>query len=413
MLGGPAGIGHAAEAEPAPISLFSAAPAPAIFTESQLAFVQSWIREKVPECPAEVAAAVGTLFLAELKQQRPEMVDRLLAPDFPTRTFEPALLRLIGEQLTAGSQSVLRSEIARRRVQAVLALEPAAAATAARDAADLVTRLQGVSASSHRRLTEGRMDDEELQLQLRKLRQPKDAAASSAAPTKPRELTASDLVSEFTRANQAGNAALRLQALTVEGRVRTAAGEEQQLFVYKMRPNRVRLVVRQAGATIYVMAFDGSRFWQQVPGGPVQELTAAAVGQRRYLAEFLDPLFGEQNAVFDLREPIAGQAFTRIGVRRADGTSYVTRLDPATYRQIGRESDDGSIARYSDFRDVAGVTFAFHEEVADKDGHTGVFDVTRITPNPGLIQAFFDPAPAGRPDFFELEKIIGPAAKTP
>ena len=75
----------------------------------------------------------------------------------------------------------------------------------------------------------------------------------------PKVLTAAEIVSEFARRNQDGSALQRLEALTIEGRIRTAAGEEQQLFLYKMRPDRFRLVVRAGGTTRFILAFDGRR----------------------------------------------------------------------------------------------------------------------------------------------------------
>ena len=41
------------------------------FSSSQVAFVQSWIRQQAPECPLELSAAVAQGFLEELSLIQP------------------------------------------------------------------------------------------------------------------------------------------------------------------------------------------------------------------------------------------------------------------------------------------------------------------------------------------------------
>jgi hypothetical protein len=173
-----------------------------------------------------------------------------------------------------------------------------------------------------------------------------------------------------------------------------------------MRPDRFRMVLRQGGFTRYIMAAEGDRFWQQLPGQTPQIASARNVGERRYLQEFSDPLFVREGFAFE-RLPDGeeeGQAFYRIAVRRPDGSRYVARIDLKDYHQIGRENPDKSVARYSDFRDVAGVTLAFREDVTDAAGKKAQLVISRITPNPGLIASFFLPRPLQVPDLFAAEK---------
>ena len=65
--------------------------------------------------------------------------------------------------------------------------------------------------------------------------------------------------------------------------------------------------------------------------------------------------------------------------------------------------------RFFDFREIAGVTFAFKEEVTERGGQKGMLEVTRGTPNPGLVQAFFEPSPQGEQGFFEFERMLARA----
>src|SRR5262245_53771678 len=78
------------------------------FSEVQLAYVQSWIKDKVRDCPASVLAPAATKFLEELQRSHPGAIAQLQTPDFPTRDYESMLLRNIGAQLGAPAQATLR-----------------------------------------------------------------------------------------------------------------------------------------------------------------------------------------------------------------------------------------------------------------------------------------------------------------
>ena len=61
---------------------------------------------------------------------------------------------------------------------------------------------------------------------------------------------------------------------------------------------------------------------------------------------------------------------------------------------------------------MAGVTFAFHEEATDKEGRKGAIEVTRISPNPGLIEDLFEPPALGDQSYFVLEQFLAQSAST-
>jgi hypothetical protein len=169
--------------------------------------------------------------------------------------------------------------------------------------------------------------------------------------------------------------------------------------------------VGTGGVVRFVQAGDGEQFWQQVPGSPIQTISRTKMGSRRYLAEFVDPLFWAEGYAFE-RLPDGGSGnarFFRIRVRRSDDSTYVARIDAQSYRQIGREEADGSIVSFSDFREVSGVTFAFREEVTNQGGQKGSMTLTRITVNPGLIEDFFTPSPQGEQVFFDFENMLAQA----
>ena len=381
------------------------------FTDAQLAYVQSLIKQKAPECPTTLSAAVAESFLEELQQRHPEKLPQLLAPDFPLAEFEPMLLRQVGLKLTGAAQAPLREEVARRRAGAVLVAGGREPRAALAEATALIAKIKDASPTQYRRLTEGKMDDDDLELVLKKTGQAA-TAAPEAGLVKPKVLTAVDIVSEFSRHNQAGSAVQHLQAYTVEGKLITATGEEQDLLLFKMRPDRFRLVVRAAGLTSYILAGAGGQFWQQSPGQPPKAVPADEMGARRYLTEFVDPLLVGEDFIYERREDGArdGRKFYRIAVRRPDGSGYVACIDTETFRETARENDDKSVSRYADFREVGGVTYAFREEVTGADGRKGSFTLTRVAPNPGLIEDFFEMPSRQNAGYFQIEQLLAPPA---
>ena len=386
----------------------SPAPAGGRYSSTQMARASGWIREIAPACPPAVAHDAAQSFLDELRERSPDLVDRMLAPDFPMQDFESTLLRNVALHLTGSAFDSLREELARRRAQLVLARggSPSPAPPARLDA--LLGRIKTLSDARYRSLLEGRMEDDDLAFYLKRA---DDSGAPRTQPATAGGPSASAIVAEFSRRNQTGSALQRWRAYVLEARVQTATGETQQLGLYRLRPDRFRLTVSAGAIPRFIQAGDGEQFWQQVPGSSIQTVSRTKMGSRRYLAEFIDPLFSAEGYAFE-RLPDGGSGggqYFRIRVRRPDDSTYVARIDAQSYRQIGREEEDGSIVSFSDFREVSGVTFAFREEVTDKAGQKGSMTVTRITVNPGLIEDFFTPAPQGEQAFFEFETMLARA----
>ena len=383
------------------------APANAKTGEARLARVTEWIRERAPGCPADIMVSAAQQFLEDLRDSHPDLLDRMATEDFPVREIEPALLMQVAAQLKGSQWAELREKLALRRVEAVLAQEGSAASAAAADAAGLMAKIKDTSQVQYRRLLEGRMEADDLELAIKKARGG-DALRPLPTSAETKTLTASDIVSEFSRHNQVGAALQRLRAYTIEAKLKTASGEEQRLLLFKMRPDRFRLAVLAGGTTRFIEAGDGQRFWQQVPGQPPQTVPADKIGARRYLGEFIDPLFAGEGVSFErMADGSSGaQKFYRLAVHRADGSNYVAHIDQDSFWETGREESDGGNTQYSDFRQIAGVTIAFREEATDREGRKGVLELVRMTPNPGLIQDLFEPASQAEQGFFAVEQLL-------
>jgi hypothetical protein len=122
----------------------------------------------------------------------------------------------------------------------------------------------------------------------------------------------------------------------------------------------------------------------------------------------VNPLFGEmENYTFKRVEDgtLDGRKIYRIAVLRGDGSHYLAGIDAENFHEVGNEFPGGIRVRYSDFREVAGITVAFREETSDAKGHKDVFVLTRFTPNPGLVQDFFETVPGHDLNYFAFEQL--------
>jgi hypothetical protein len=399
LLFGLAAFLPAARAQPTEAAALPAQPG------SDTAYVIAWLGEAAPGCPPELAPEIAAGFLEILRQRAQEDLRLLPGAGFPRERHLSTLLQVAAAQMKGPALADRREELARQRTRLIGRDTPGAPAPD-----EWLAKVKAGSPLQHRRVLEGRLDDEELLTVLRKAITPKETVAKPAAAAA-KELTAAEIVSEFSRRNQKGAALQRLQAYTIEARLQPAQGPEQRLLLFKMRPERFRLVVLQDGATQVVVSGDGADCWVQRPGKPAQKAKRESLGELRHLGEFFDPLHGGANCRFErLAEAEEdGRKVHRLSVLRPDGSGYVAHIDPATWRAVARETAEG-VVRYEDFREVAGLMVAFREIQSNKQGEKSVLEITRLTPNPGIVSAFFEPPPAGGVDYFLLEKLLAPAA---
>jgi hypothetical protein len=381
------------------------------FEAGKVAFVLTWIHEKIPGCPENVATGAAEKFLEDISVHAPAAFESAGTPEFPKKDYESALLRQVGAHLSSPANAALRETVAQQRLAALLATQEGTK-DPAKEAVDALARIKSTSSAFGRRVFEGKMDDDDLLRLCKSTREP-DAASRPvvSAPAKPKVLTASEIISEFVRHNQSGAALSRLRAYSVEAKAHTPTGEVQQLFLYRLRPGRFRLVMQKDGVGLIMVGFDGSKYWRQAAGGSPQVIPDSELGASRYLGEFVDPLFEGEGCVFTRGEDdvVAGRKCFRIAVQRADGSGYTSLIDQENFHEIGRESKDGNRMQYSDFREFSGVQVAYREESTYGDGKKGSLEITRMEPNPGLIDAFFAmPAPTEM-NLFALEHLLAAA----
>jgi len=358
-------------------------PAAPKFSEAQLARVSGWMGKLAPSCPPAALASAAQHFLEELQWRQPDSLERLLTDGISARDFQSMLLRHLAAQLTAAPQAALREELARQRVLVLLAQGSSASASTPQAAGMLIEKLKGISQVYYHRLLEGRIEDEDL---IPLLTDASEAGTVSAplAPAKPKVLTAADILAEFLSHNQKDQALDHLRAYTIDGTLTGFGGQTERLLLFKLRPDRFRLHVLVGDRTRFILSADGTQFWQQVPGGKAQTVSRESLGLHAYLAEFDNPLFGEmENYTFDRIEDGTwdGRKIYRIAVLRADGSHYVAGIDAENFHEVGEDHPGGIRVRFSDFREVAGLTVAFREETSDATGHGDVFVMKQFTPH--------------------------------
>lgn len=376
------------------------------FTEAQLSRVVGWIRERAPNCPPDAMMGAAERFLEELAARNPTELDRLSGDGLTSPRFESMLLRQIAVSIAGPQHAALRDELALKRIEANLAADASPGSANPVRAGELIAKIKSLSLVQHRRLVEGRMEDDDLSLLLKRVRSPEGVTA--VKPSGPKVLSATDVVSEFRRHNQTGSSLQRLKAYVVEAILHTATGENQHLVLTRLIPDRFRLSVKSTGETQMILAFNGSTFWQQLPAHKAVELTRTEMGTKAYLAEFINPLFSDENHTFEkLEDGLAdGIKVHRLRVRRDDGSNYLSLIDGEKFREVGREEAGGAKVSYSDFREIAGITFAFRESVQDEQGRTAVLEFQRIAPNPGVVQGYFEPVEQGELNCFAVERWI-------
>jgi hypothetical protein len=174
------------------------------------------------------------------------------------------------------------------------------------------------------------------------------------------------------------------------------------------RPSRMRIDVLAEGKHVYTEAFDGDRGWQW-KGAAIEEASPKGTAALRHGVELPGKLFGlhelrQRGHRVDLAnvEAIDGTNYYALRITLNDGYTTTLYFDPSSWL-ITRRRDFRPLhvdvdptpstieSRFSDFRKVDGVLFAF--AVADTDLATHkVLETTTVRSikvNPHLDPAIF------------------------
>jgi hypothetical protein len=239
-------------------------------------------------------------------------------------------------------------------------------------------------------------------LTLLALALPAGAGSAATAPA-PADTSAAHALIAQVLAAYGGRAALaHVRAYRLEGDVYSAMRHESapttRVFA---RPGRLKVRIEYAhGAEVRLL--DGARGWHAEGGGPLDESHGPMLDAMTLQAARADVpwVLAERESLARVIEPQRLDSLQLLGVEVALGDGLLLRayVDPLTH--LVRVSQ-GVLERgpmhthfetlYSDFRDVQGVKFAFHEDNRASGMQTGVTTVKRVIIDPALAKGEFAP----------------------
>ena len=191
-----------------------------------------------------------------------------------------------------------------------------------------------------------------------------------------RALTVEDVIERNTSA-MGGRAAIEaIHSIEINLRI-TDPGFEVDGIYHAARPGRMRIDVQAGGKQVFTEAFDDQRGWQWQESKGQEEASSKATAALRHGVELPGKLFGlhemkQRGHKIDLvgRETVDGIDYYVLRLTFGDGYTTSLYVDPQSWL-ITRRRDVRPLhvdvdptpttieQRSSDFREIAGVRFAF------------------------------------------------------
>lgn len=188
-------------------------------------------------------------------------------------------------------------------------------------------------------------------------------------------LTVDDVINRNTQAGGGQAAIEAVRSIEVDLHI-VDPGFEVDGKYRAARPGRMRIDILADGKHVYTEAFDGTQGWQS-KGTTIEGASSKGTATLRHGVELPGKLFGlhelrQRGHQVDLgkRELIDGTNYYALHVTLADGYTTTLYVDPASWL-ITRRRDFRPLhvdvdptpttieSRYSDFRKIDGVLFAF------------------------------------------------------
>jgi hypothetical protein len=221
-------------------------------------------------------------------------------------------------------------------------------------------------------------------------------------------LTVDDVIERNTRA-MGGRAAIEaIHSIEINLHI-TDPGFEVDGIYRAARPGRMRIDVQAGGKHIFTEAFDGQNGWQWNEKGNQEPASPKAAAALHHGIELPGKLFGlhelkQRGHQIELvgREKVDGTDYYLLRLTLSDGYTTTLYVDPQSWL-IARRRDVRPLhvdvdptpttieQRSSDFREVAGVRFAFAStEIDPKTGkELERAKINHIQVNPPLDESIF------------------------
>ena len=223
-----------------------------------------------------------------------------------------------------------------------------------------------------------------------------------------RALTVEDVIERNTSA-MGGRAAIEaIHSIEINLHI-TDPGFEVDGIYHAARPGRMRIDVQAGGKQVFTEAFDGQQGWQSHDQSEPEPASPKAAAALRHGVELPGKLFGlhemkQRGHKIDLvgRETVDGIDYYVLRLTFGDGYTTSLYVDPQSWL-ITRRRDVRPLhvdvdptpttieQRISDFREIAGVRFAFASTEIDlKTGkQLESTKVGRIKVNPPIDESIF------------------------
>jgi len=223
-----------------------------------------------------------------------------------------------------------------------------------------------------------------------------------------RALTVDDVIERNTSA-MGGRAAIEaIHSIEINLHI-TDPGFEVDGIYHAARPGRMRIEVQAGGKQVFTEAFDGQQGWQSHDQSEPEPASPKAAAALRHGVELPGKLFGlhemkQRGHKIDLvgRETVDGIDYYVLRLTFGDGYTTSLYVDPQSWL-ITRRRDVRPLhvdvdptpttieQRISDFREIAGVRFAFASTEIDlKTGkQLESTKVGRIKVNPPIDESIF------------------------
>lgn len=194
-----------------------------------------------------------------------------------------------------------------------------------------------------------------------------------------------------------------IRAVRVTGTVVGPGGKQWQLTDEFKHPGKFRTERRSDGIG-YGRILDGNRGWEYVlPCGMAQPLSGAVLENLKENVDFVGPLadYKLKGHRIELlgKEKYHWGSFYKLKLTMANGTVREELVDTHSFLVTGmrRISDNGVVTdvKYSDWREVTGVKFAYRVESRTR-GATSTLEVAKYEVNVPIDDSRFtppDPAP--------------------
>ena len=223
-----------------------------------------------------------------------------------------------------------------------------------------------------------------------------------------RALTVDDVIERNTSA-MGGRAAIEaIHSIEINLHI-TDPGFEVDGVYHAARPGRMRIDVQAGGKQVFTEAFDGQQGWQSHDQSEPEPASPKAAAALRHGVELPGKLFGLHEMKqrghkidFDGRETVDGIDYYVLRLTFGDGYTTSLYVDPQSWL-ITRRRDVRPLhvdvdptpttieQRISDFREIAGVRFAFASTEIDlkKGKQLESTKVGSIKVNPPIDESIF------------------------